>query len=361
MLNTINGSMVRRVTALVNAAVVLLVFLGVFIGVNWPHMSGGLAGFLGMRITIKNLLIAVICLVGGALTFHLFGLTKPSRDVVFRSELVRVTKACTVAAVFPFLFPLTSQTGSFRFRILLYFLPTAILACLAGRLAAHTFAQRFARTLTGHRDLIIVGTGPRAARIYDQLLETSDSEFRVIGFVDSPDRRLVTEQIRRRTIGNLEELEYILVSRPVDEVLIALPAESCHAQIQTAITTCERVGVEAKYLLSDMFELSLARPRFEPDESVLSLKVVHDDARLLVKRAIDILGALVRARASRADHVGRSGNHQADQSWSRSVRPRALRVAQEAFPHVQISHDGPGCRETSGQSGTAQRSEWSRV
>jgi exopolysaccharide biosynthesis polyprenyl glycosylphosphotransferase len=77
-------------------------------------------------------------------------------------------------------------------------------------------------------------------------------------------------------------------------VWIALPAKSCYNQIQTAIQTCECAGVEARYL-SDVFQISLARPRFEPDETtpMVSLKVVQDDYRLVIKRCIDIVGAIV--------------------------------------------------------------------
>jgi exopolysaccharide biosynthesis polyprenyl glycosylphosphotransferase len=84
------------------------------------------------------------------------------------------------------------------------------------------------------------------------------------------------------------------MKQPVDEVVIALPAKTCFTQIQTAIQTCERAGVEAKYL-SDVFQVSLARPKFEPDQDnpVVSLKVVQDDYRLAVKRCIDISGAIV--------------------------------------------------------------------
>jgi exopolysaccharide biosynthesis polyprenyl glycosylphosphotransferase len=85
-----------------------------------------------------------------------------------------------------------------------------------------------------------------------------------------------------------------LMKHPVDEVIIALPARSCYEQIQVAIQTCERAGVEAKYLF-DIFQSSIARARFEPDvdSAVVSMKVVHDDYRLGVKRAIDLLGAIV--------------------------------------------------------------------
>ena len=47
-------------------------------GINWDQMPGGLGGFLAMRITVKNLLISVIFLMGGAAAFHIFGLTKPA-------------------------------------------------------------------------------------------------------------------------------------------------------------------------------------------------------------------------------------------------------------------------------------------
>ena len=95
-------------------------------------------------------------------------------------------------------------------------------------------------------------------------------------------------------LGTLEDLEGILMKQPVDEVVIALPAKSCYDQIQTTIETCERAGVEARYL-SDVFQLSLARPSFEPHDTapMVSLKVVQDDYRLVVKRCIDVIGAVV--------------------------------------------------------------------
>jgi len=43
-------------------------------------------------------------------------------------------------AAFALLFPVTSHSGAFTARIVLYFLPGAVLACLCGRLVARTFA-----------------------------------------------------------------------------------------------------------------------------------------------------------------------------------------------------------------------------
>jgi protein-S-isoprenylcysteine O-methyltransferase Ste14 len=53
-----------RVYVFVNAAVALLVLLGVFTGVNWNHMPDGFGAFLAIRITVKNLIILALFLLG---------------------------------------------------------------------------------------------------------------------------------------------------------------------------------------------------------------------------------------------------------------------------------------------------------
>jgi len=278
-----------HVYALVNAVVVPLVLLGVFAGLNWDQMPHGLGQFLAIRITLKNLFITALFLLSWAVAFQAFGLSKLSPPAPLWRTLIQAAKACSVATVFALLFPLTTHTGAFTREMVFYFLPTAILACMSGQLVAKAFGGRLFQS-----DVIIVGSGPRALATYECLREPHPGYTRVLGFVDSPNDHLVSAAIRGQMLGGLDDLEAILMRQPVDEVLIALPAKSCYEQIQTAILTCERAGVEAKYL-ADIFQLSLARPRFQGDATtpVVSLKVVQDGYRLLVKRCIDIVGAIV--------------------------------------------------------------------
>ena len=217
MMSSLNNPEVRRISALLNAAVVLLVLAGVFVGINWDQMPSGLGDFLSMRITVKNLLVAAVCLAGGAWAFHVFGLTGPASNAPFRKELINVTKACSVTAAFALLFPLTSHTGAFGVRINLYFVPLGIITCLSGRLMACAFAERVAHTLNGRRNLIIVGSGPRALRLYEQVRESKHHHTEVLGFVDSPQGHEVTDEIRRRMMGSLDELETILMRQPVEQ------------------------------------------------------------------------------------------------------------------------------------------------
>jgi hypothetical protein len=106
-----------RVYAIVNAAVVLSVLLGVFTALNWGRMPGGFGQFLAIRVTLKNLLLAALLLLSCAIAFRAFGLSRPSPAAPLWRELLQVTKACTVVSVLALFFPLTTQSGAFTFRL----------------------------------------------------------------------------------------------------------------------------------------------------------------------------------------------------------------------------------------------------
>jgi exopolysaccharide biosynthesis polyprenyl glycosylphosphotransferase len=149
-------------------------------------------------------------------------------------------------------------------------------------------------TLSKHRrQILIVGSGARAIKLYRQLTGPSDADYQVLGFVDNPGP-MASPEIQNKFLGNLAQLEELLIANVVDEVLITLPVKSCYAQIERAIQICEHTGVESKYL-SEIFEPSLGKTGYERMEgfAVTSLKPVVHDARYVFKRAIDIVGASI--------------------------------------------------------------------
>jgi exopolysaccharide biosynthesis polyprenyl glycosylphosphotransferase len=90
----------------------------------------------------------------------------------------------------------------------------------------------------------------------------------------------------------VDDLDQILMHQVVDEVIIGLPIKSLYEQIQQTIATCERVGVPARYP-TDLFRTRLMAPRIEDGEGapVMALDVAPSDARLVFKRAMDVVGA----------------------------------------------------------------------
>jgi len=139
------------------------------------------------------------------------------------------------------------------------------------------------------RQVLIVGSGPRALRLYHELAtHRGEDGIRIAGFVDTNADPLADE-VSQRLLGDLDELERILMGRVIDDVLITLPIKSCYEQIQETIALCERLGVRAAYL-ADVFQSSLARPSFEQTGQipVIRMHMVANDTRLVIKRGLDM-------------------------------------------------------------------------
>jgi exopolysaccharide biosynthesis polyprenyl glycosylphosphotransferase len=141
------------------------------------------------------------------------------------------------------------------------------------------------------RRVLVVGSGPRARQMIRQL-HVGAPATEVLGCVDTPDRMDIADA-PAPMLASLDDLDELLMRTEVDEVLIALPVRSRHREIQCTIGTCERAGVECKHL-ADVFEFGLARPRLETAGtlSLISMPVACGDYRLVIKRGLDVVGAL---------------------------------------------------------------------
>jgi exopolysaccharide biosynthesis polyprenyl glycosylphosphotransferase len=138
-----------------------------------------------------------------------------------------------------------------------------------------------------------VGSGPRALRLSRELQEFHGRDFHVVGFVDSRNSHGVPDEVQRNLIGTLKTLDRVLMSRIVDDVLIALPIRSCYDQIQRTIAVCEQAGVQSEYL-THIFDVSIARPQYGimHEEPTIRLQPVQDDYRLDLKRVMDLVAAV---------------------------------------------------------------------
>jgi exopolysaccharide biosynthesis polyprenyl glycosylphosphotransferase len=260
-----------------------------FISQNLAAMPEDAAGFLALRVSVKNLLLLSAFAFVWSVICHEFDVYRPRRR---NSETIfRAAAASLCGGLFILLFMVTSRAGLFGAGTVLLAWFLGITSTVAVRLLFNALAAP--STFPDHpRHVLIVGSGARALRLYRQLNGTSEVNYKVIGFVDNKTPGIAGLEVQNKLLGGLTELEEILVGNIVDEVLITLPVKSCYAQIETAIQICERVGVESKYL-SEIFEPVWAKSGYERMEgfAVTSLKPVVHDSRYVLKRAIDILGA----------------------------------------------------------------------
>jgi exopolysaccharide biosynthesis polyprenyl glycosylphosphotransferase len=268
--------------------IALTALVGAFLVTNVGRMPQGFGDFLALRLTVKNLLLLlafaavwrVICMMVGLYRWNLVRRR--------RQEAARVLLASALGGAVALVFAAISVTGAFQV--------ITVLSWMVGTAAAMLLARRFLHGLTDvdadtRRNVLIMGTGPRALLLGHELTEGSGN--RIVGYLDAKSASASSE-LGDLYLGDLQDLERVVLQHAVDEVYVALPMRSHYAEIETALRVCERTGVRAKWL-ADIFDSARGRRRYEVSErfSVISITGEAEHHHLLLKRLVDVIGAAV--------------------------------------------------------------------
>lgn len=270
-----------------------VLLLTVFAATNASRMPEGWQQFLALRITVKNCVLLLLLMVVWCALLQSFGLYRIEQYRSFLKGTMRFLGACSVIAVFALVFPLSSQTGEISHQtILLYWLILAATGVIA-RSAISLLMHYIPSLGNWRRNILIVGTGPRAARIAEEIETEQHQANRILGFIDDDLCFPAPRRISGRWVGAIKDLEHILMREVVDQVIIALPVRSRYDAIQTAISICERTGVEASYP-TGTFSFALANPDLTTQGriSLVALKPFRDDpGAAIAKRCLDVIGS----------------------------------------------------------------------
>lgn len=111
------------------------------------------------------------------------------------------------------------------------------------------------------RNILIVGTGPRALN-FAKLIETHpESGLKILGFVDGDKSRVGTKvgDNGYKVIGTLEDIENIVHNNIVDEITFIVPKSSL-SRIEDVLLFCETEGINVS-VATDYFSLKFAKAR----------------------------------------------------------------------------------------------------
>jgi len=280
-----------------DVAVAVLGLGSAFLIANADRMPRGWSEFLLLRVSFLKLIELFAFAIIWQQLFRFFGLYEKEGAPRLRDEAPRVVAACTVGIGISFGFTLLSESGAFDALVPLLAWPMIVLLTLTTRYSIHKVAER--SQSYGPRRVLIAGSGPLAHKLYLQVLDRElAGDCELVGFVDS-NATIPFPEIRRQIVGRLENLEHILMHLVVDDVLVALPIKSHYAEIQRVIEVCEQAGVQSRYS-ADVFRTRIASARMDMSDHRpgVSMQVAPDDYRLIVKRMLDIVGALVLLIAS---------------------------------------------------------------
>jgi exopolysaccharide biosynthesis polyprenyl glycosylphosphotransferase len=140
------------------------------------------------------------------------------------------------------------------------------------------------------RRAVVVGSGKHIADVAHALADQPNAPIEVIGFLAPkplPENGL-------RSLGSLADLERVLASARVDEVIIADP-EFPQDDAVELVDQCHRRGVRVRLAPSTM-EILIHRAEFVPGQSVPLFELgppVFEGIDFALKRTFDIVGATI--------------------------------------------------------------------
>ncbi|MFZ6029771.1 MAG: sugar transferase [Chloroflexota bacterium] len=171
--------------------------------------------------------------------------------------------------------------------LFLAFVATGYAGLVMWRLSARA-AFRLQRNRSGsQRQVLIVGAGPVGKQLQEQILKNEYLGLRVIGFLDDDVRKRRTEN---DILGSVSDVVKIVKSRPVDDVVIALPTRA-YEKANALVADLHTLPVKV-WMIPDYFHLALHRAVAEEFAGIPMLDLrapALNDYQRMIKRAFDLV------------------------------------------------------------------------
>jgi exopolysaccharide biosynthesis polyprenyl glycosylphosphotransferase len=254
-----------------------------------------LSTFFSLRVTLANLGLFAGFVVFWFLVFEGFDLYRSRRLGNMSSEFLDLTKAIAMATIlFPtcaLLFDLEAITSTF----VIVFFCVAVVASVLMRITLRFFLGEARRKGRNLRHIVIVGCGMRGATLGQHVRRRPDLGYDLLGYIDDiPAPNKPGGQGKERLLGSLNDVEEVLRTNQVDEVLLALPVKSQYEAISRIIQLTEELGVIVR-MPADFFRLEIARAEVDYLDSmpVMTLQTPRPSfSGLIMKRCFDFMVSL---------------------------------------------------------------------
>jgi len=181
--------------------------------------------------------------------------------------------------------PRTAYFLSFFVLIVFFIIQKTILFYIARYLRKHNH---------GRKRIILFGTGTRSK----QFIDTVENNFKwgldIVGLITSDKNKVGHLYYGKKVVGIYNNLEKIFKEFNPQEIIITISTRNFH-QIRIVFEICEREGVQVR-LNSDFFSEFTRNIKID---NIYGLNIIsfykqeHNELKLLFKRIIDIIGAII--------------------------------------------------------------------
>jgi exopolysaccharide biosynthesis polyprenyl glycosylphosphotransferase len=264
--------------------------------VVYGTLTISVARFLSMRVKVGNLALFALLLFAWHLVFSSFGLYDSKRFSTRWAVVSDIGKATTVGSAIVFFAAIFLRIQMVTPLFILLFWVASTLTVAGSRVLVRYMLGGIRRRGRNLREIVVVGTNPRALRFARKVESRPELGYRIVGFVDGHWAGMgVFEQTGHQVVSNFAAFPRFLREHVVDEVVIALPMESSYGQAARVATLCAEQGIVVR-LLSDIFNLRLAHSRAEEFEGEALTTLYRGSQHVgqhLLKRTLDVSVSLV--------------------------------------------------------------------
>jgi exopolysaccharide biosynthesis polyprenyl glycosylphosphotransferase len=256
-----------------------------------PHDPGG---FLAMRIKVSNILLLAGLVAIWHAVFRALGLYRSRRMGLAVSEWWDVTKAVALGTLVLAGLALLAHWEAVDRTFLIVFFSTSLLATIALRTLMRLVLGEVRQRGRNLRNLVIVGTGPRGARLGAEIWKRPELGYLLLGYVDDqPAPPSPLHGHPEKLLGSLADLSRVLSESEVDELMVCLPMRSHYEQIAVIVETATERGIVVR-MPADFFELHLAHADVDHLDQIPIVTLSTNTPPfkgLFLKRVMDVLGA----------------------------------------------------------------------
>jgi exopolysaccharide biosynthesis polyprenyl glycosylphosphotransferase len=254
-----------------------------------------LAEFLSMRVKVGNFVLFALFLLAWHVVFSSFGLYNSKRFSSRWAEVLDISKATTLGCAMVLVAAIFLRIRMVTPLFIPLFWVASTLAGAGSRVLLRSMLAGVRQRGRNLREMVVVGTNPRAVRFVRKIEARPELGYRIAGFVDGQWPGLgMFGQTGYPLVSDLAGFPRLLREQVVDEVVIALPMLSSYGQAARIAGLCEEQGIVVR-MLSNIFNLRLAHSRAEEfeGEAITTLSTGSPDGwPHLLKRALDVAVSL---------------------------------------------------------------------
>ena len=246
--------------------------------------------FLAVRVKVSNLLLFAALLVIWHLVFRTHHLYHSKRIGPLGSEWWDVAKAVALGTLVLALVAVVAHLEAVDRTFLGVFFAAGLGGTILTRGLLRVVLGEVRRKGRNLRHIVIVGCGPRGARLGAEIWKRPELGYLFLGYIDDvPPPRSPLHGEPEKLLGSLGDAPTILRSLEVDEVMICLPVRSQYENITRIVSAAAQLGLAVR-MPADFFELQLAQARVEYLDQIPIVTLaesVPPSFGLLAKRVVD--------------------------------------------------------------------------